>query len=1464
MTDELAGADRGSTPPSFDFDDDAIASLLDTFVETQTGPQNKHVSHPPDPDDAGAQAAQRTVFEDGFRHSTLPLVGDSTGTKSRRIQLLDALAERSAGSSKARLLTSAAELCEQLGDTDGAVERYEAAQRADVRDVIVLRALRRQAIRREHWADAVQALEREAALDIASAERVAGLKLLAQIHLARLGDAAAAEQAALHAAEIDPSDFVAWLIAAGARLARGREASAARALAEAAERWPYADAQAVIYLHAAQLLEKAGEVTESRMMYERLLESRPEILAGRLGMARTAAAVGDREAASNALIDAAQAAPPSVAHALRRAAAVMTGAAELRRELLVGAPEASSLWTLTQSAALDGDLRAAADALTMRPTDQTRELEGLFAALRARYHAELGAAPVGGERVHPALHPYTDAWRELGEVDAEASWPQASVADLPDALACECEQAADRTLPGWALATAEVGKPAERLRVLLDTEASNPGDRWVRHALLLSDPDETRHAERCGRESESLAASKGAEYPPNQWSLLDANPSLDAASTTLDRQRPDPLLIEHLVASADSQSEEAGRLLLLAAQKLGGQGYRRRAAEAFLAAGAPGEAARVLREACGISPNDLTLRTRRKDAELRASEFARVVDSGMERARDAPDELERLQALAAMAEVDRLARRDMQSARLSLQSVAEVRPDHIPTARALEWDALRERDAERIRSSARLLLAALPEATSERVARWRLIVELLRADPDILQNDLDLVLRGIDEPNEADPGLARQVLGAAYAKGETELALEALIVLQAALGDELERAALALEAADLLRRAAQPGRALEALNTAGNHPLALEAEAQLLRASKRWLDAAGTYEEAASRAKDPQRAAALWREAACIFEEELDDRSQARSAWVAAVHADITYLDVYRRLGALYQAEGSTDELAALTEARIEAGADNPTLVALLLEQAGQREARGDLDGALESLGECLDLDPQHFAALQRLVETHRSRDNWQGAAEGLIRIARLKRNTGEQVLAFSQLAEIYHEHLGDLSRAEASLRRALELAPTHTEALDRLASVLTRQDRADEAARLLQVLVERERDDTRRRDYRIRLSSALELAGDPRRAESTLETLRAELPTDPDVILAMADYYVRQGAGPAEAMHLNRAANDLREAIEARPGDEGLWSTLARVLARRHGPGAASCAAGAAIAIGHAPALFEGAVGNRGESIGDAKLPLSPVIDRIVAPPSLPPTVRRLFALCEHAFDKMLPFDNAAWRLKRPSGPHRMLVDEAGAVAEALGISEPRLRITQIAPAACMPITGDPPTLVVGAGLHELTTPEERFFLFARALKVAASHMAPALRARPEELDAALLALLHGHDPSRPEGPEPQQLQELRRKLIRAVPRRWRDEVESLVLELSSQPEFSTRLVPFTVSSLGDRVALVLTGDIPSGIDALLKIAGHAVPSDHGARLQTIRETPEALALLRFSISDAHFEARTQAGVDR
>ena len=125
------------------------------------------------------------------------------------------------------------------------------------------------------------------------------------------------------------------------------------------------------------------------------------------------------------------------------------------------------------------------------------------------------------------------------------------------------------------------------------------------------------------------------------------------AEAALNPDAPDPVLVEHLFEAAGGATEAAGDLMLLAAQRLGSVPYLERAAASYRSAGLPARAAKVLREASAARPDDQAIRVQQKAAELQASEFARLADSAMRRAREATDDAERLGAFSAMAEVDR-------------------------------------------------------------------------------------------------------------------------------------------------------------------------------------------------------------------------------------------------------------------------------------------------------------------------------------------------------------------------------------------------------------------------------------------------------------------------------------------------------------------------------------------------------------------------------------------------------------------------------------------------------------------------------------------------------------------------------------------------------------------------------------------------------------------------------------------
>ncbi|MEM7434155.1 MAG: tetratricopeptide repeat protein [Myxococcota bacterium] len=1550
-------------PPSgavFDFDEGSISTLLDHFVEAHTGPQRKESSRPPDAEDAGAQAAHRTIFEHAPRQERMPLVGDTPEALRRRISLIEALAASASGSAEARLWTSAGELHERLGDLDSAGEAYRRALSSDARDVVALRALRRQARVRRDWDGMAGFLAQEAALDLGPGERATALELLAQVHLAGTGDTAAAERAARDAVSLTTGSFCAHLTVASACFARGDLPGAGQAIADAAEGWPDDAARAALLQHAGALAEQGGDIASARSLYQEAAALDPESLPAQLGLIRAAYELRDLQSCVTTLHElAGRVGSPAVSAGLTRMAAVVRASAgDPAADVGTGtAGDALRRWTDASIAAAEGDLDALVEALRPEPDDDdaVRALDAVrVERIRAerRERSQLSATDPERIEAHGLSNYFRASQRLRGEDDgSELRWviealhvaPESVPADMVNAdsaallgdgaalvaaLGREVERAADPTGPTLALAKiSEELDPESRAQSLRDdsdplvlrafTLAAGPADApsiaeaWRQegratpgHTGAFASTMAGRLYQRAGRLSEAItcfeeATQQQVDYWPALWALEDgpfadatklesavAQANLEAPGAsdawlrasflTTEREErllhleaakataaQDPILAEALVRALGPCGQPTAEALLASTHDLPSVRVSR-AASALLAKGDSAGAARELRALAEREPDDVDVRTLCEDAEIRAGEYARVASSMMRRVRGAKEEAGELAGLGEMVMVDRLVRGDRQSARLSLQSIAERAPQHLPTSRALEWDALYTHDGQRIMSSAKRMLGCLAAESPERAARRRLMVEALHADPDILAHDIDRLLTGTNDDIDADPGLARRVLGMAYERGEDETTLRALASLQAHLPSELERSAVALERAHVLERRGEPERALAVLSDASDHPLGLELEAELLAAAERWDEATAYFERAATHAKDGRRAASLWRAAAILFEEKLDDTDSAVRTYVAATAADITYLDVYRRLVSLYQRLGRSTEAEALTDARIDAGADTPNLVALLLEQASQRRQRGDLDGVVSALHECLELDPHHFVALTELVDTHRQRRDWQGAAEGLIRIARLKRSNDEQVWAFSQLAELYELELEDAPRAEAALRQVLRLAPARVEAHDQLARVLRVQGKAVEAAKVLDGLVQHSPAGPARTDYAIRLAAAVEAAGQPRKAEQYLENLRAEHPTDVDLILALADHFERQGTAAAASMHLNRALVDLRDAIDVDPEDEELWTTIVRILGRRHGPGPASCAASAAVALGYPVALFAGAIDEGGRSLGTPRDPIDLEVDRIATPKELPATALRVFEMCEQGFEKLLPLDAGGWKLRRVPNSMRALHAEASQVANALGLSEPKLRVASGSSTVCMPISSQPLTIAIGEQLAEATSERERSFLFARALKVASLHLAPALRAQPADLDAALLALLGNQEASRAERPPPPRVDDVRRTLVRSVPRRSRNELEGLVLELRGDHSFSSLAVPMAIAALGNQVALTLTGDLPSAVTALLRASGEPVPDVPHAKLAVIRDTPEVWNLVRFALSDAHFEARAQAGVDR
>ncbi|MEM9074246.1 MAG: tetratricopeptide repeat protein, partial [Myxococcota bacterium] len=934
----------------------------------------------------------------------------------------------------------------------------------------------------------------------------------------------------------------------------------------------------------------------------------------------------------------------------------------------------------------------------------------------------------------------------------------------------------------------------------------------------------------------------------------------------------DPVL-DSLLASASGVDASARASLLEArAKALPDQArtFRLRAAAAHEQAGDHPTAASIYRDALAATP-DAMVEVSLDRAELAAGEHARVSSRRFDAVKDASTPEEKLVAMEALASLDLHERDETSSGILTLQSILTDAPGHLPTLRMLERLYMEGSRDDDLIGIERALLEHLPHA-DDVVAPTRLAIRLMlkrgetpgdAADPVVL-----ITGRHFKDGGPAgDHWLARRVYAAALAQGDEALQLDTLraIARELAVAPD-EEASISAAIAELTAERDGPAAGAEVLrrhvDAHPDHPTLVEIYATLLRDAEAHEEAAAAFEQAAGNATvDPHRVELYY--AAGRERERIEQIDAALANYEAASELDVTFADLFDRTQRLLETGGHTPRLAALVERRLQAGGDGPSMVGLHEVHARLAESMGDGAGARKALREALAIEPQRVTTLKKLAELSLKDEDWRGAAEALIRIARLRQDRDELRWVFFTLGDIYDRHMPDPKRAEAAFRRVLKLVPDDLEALDRLAQLFEREEMHDRAIDTLQQLAEREIDPDERKRHRLRLARVHELRGDPRSAEHVLEDTRRQIPTDLEVLRSIADLYQRQGAQSALSMHLNRAVADFRKVILEDPADELAWPGLVEILEWRQRRDPARVVAGAAIGVGVSDAelaarLSEGAVPAAGPAASDADL------HDLLGPAALNRSVLEVFRLAGDAFDKALPFDTRQWRAEK-IGRNDPARGEAQRIGQWFGAGDVQILVTSAVPRACIPVSRDPMTILVGNELLAMSTPAERAFLFASACKIASVNLSVAVRSQPADMYLLLAGLLRAYDPNHsPTGLEARALDDMAKRVFKAIPRRTRDTIGPLAFEMGGSPGFDAAKLGAAARQLGNNAALLALGSIHSALDALTKSGGGQPSASADARVNTLRQLPDAWALLTFALSDAHFEARRRAGCDR
>jgi len=981
-----------------------------------------------------------------------------------------------------------------------------------------------------------------------------------------------------------------------------------------------------------------------------------------------------------------------------------------------------------------------------------------------------------------------------------------------------------------------------------------------------------------GRIVEAMAAhAPDGPMAASLWTraaLARAAVDAPAARTALARARalaPKDLVVTELTLRLSATADAKERALLLestiesAPPELERVAVLR-SARALMDAGDSGRAIPLFERALSLADERDGIAATGLQRSFRVAQMADKVRERVERALKSASVDARRRALAEqLAELDWFASKDSGRAIQAIRENGDS--DSIFSLRLAEREAMADKNDVALAEVEERLCRQI-STPEDLTAHGRFAARLRLGRADAAPEAADGLLLGLADRALHTLWFVRSVEPAARAAGNDALAARMAQELAAGMATPIERASMAVRAAEAY--AAVPAAAADVLLGAAEmaeaHPVATAELGRLQHAAGNHPAAGKTYERAAAIARLPRNQASLWYRAGQIWQDNASDTERAMLAFVRATEADPAYLDAFARAEVLLLERGETAQLADLTVRRIAAGGDPKVLVELHTKLARLRQSLGDLVASKEALRSALGLDPDRTDALQTLAQLCLADSDWRGAAEALIRIARLRKEGEELRWVFFSLGDIYDQHLPDRKRAEAAFRRVLKMFPDDLETLQRLATLYEREQNVEEAIPVLRRLAIVEPDTGRSRAAYAQLAWLLESKRDHRGAEATLEQFRKHHPTDLGILKLLADLYQRQNAEAALSMHLHRAVTDLRAKIHQSPTQPDSWMTLIEILTQRGRPDAARSCASAARALGLTSEQLTLLTDVGGGIAGAPQGLVRSDLDELLSPPLLTPATRAAFRLAESTLDKTLPVDLRALgaeKLTARSNTWRAALDDVSKWFKGADVT---VYLSRQVPLACLPVASLPVTLVLGHELYTACSDEaERRFLLSRAVKIALTHFAVLMRADPTQLGLGLCALMRTFDPSyAPPGFDPTALDRMARTMQKTMPRKAKEELMPMLVEMAGATGFDAGPLGAAASELGNRAALLAVGSTPAALGGLLRMANLAPSVDPDHKLGQVQQVPEAAALLSFAISDTYFEARQRAQADR
>jgi len=863
-----------------------------------------------------------------------------------------------------------------------------------------------------------------------------------------------------------------------------------------------------------------------------------------------------------------------------------------------------------------------------------------------------------------------------------------------------------------------------------------------------------------------------------------------------------------------------------------------------------------LRAINAVSTADISLHTLiRERAELRTGNVSRLAEQLLSVARSADDARARREAYERLADIDARTRRDAASALLWHQAILDEFPGYLPSLRHAEHHLLRAGRIDDLEPIVTAIARALRGTEAgEGTAHAELAMRLRCRSAGLGWNlSREMVELAFSAPNSSLSAL-RIAEADARSRSDDAARLSATLRLIDAANQGGEAAFLLVRAAETALRLGDGELERALLERAClEDPGDVLAWEMLAAARHRHHDAAGMADALESSARASAAAgyqAATWHRAGRIWRDDVQDVERAAFALKTATELDPRATDAFDDLARLYEGRGMYVEVAETLGRRLNHVDDPEERRNVEVRRGRVLSDGGALSDAREAFQSVLDVFPDDAEALSELADVCIRLRDWNAAERALIQLTRLLADPDGQRRAFAALAEIYLHHIVNLGRAQIALQEVRRRDPNDVATAERLIETYRLRGDHVHAVGLAEELVHSARSREERMTRMVALAQLHELTQDLRRAEQVLDAARREFPDNTDILRNLARFYDRHHQGPAAIFLLDRTGGDVRRALLSGRVEPDALEVLATVCELRGRADGARVIRTVSSVLAGSPAKLSGA-GARA---------FDPRFDELLAPELLDSSLRALLVRTGAAMEGALPIDLRALRATAVSPatlPHQLV----RSFAAACGIVQVEIAESTKLGATCVPIGASPPIIVVGPGLAR--NEPVATFLLARACKLVSIGACALARTAPAELGVLVAAWLKCFNPGWEQpGIDPATIHAASARIRTRLPRTLDTDVGLLALEVGGR--LGSRAPDLGASALawGDRVALLATGDLRAALDGIAMTSGFpgGAPTIAADCIAWIAQTPEALDLIAFAVSEAYFAARHES----